>query len=164
MAWEAIHCETDVGRDAVASVICETLGVDAADLSIGDRIDVAHQDAKVLVAARPCNGEFVLTIDIITSDEALAEKLDAAAIRSMIERWGCRALLSNSDNPYLMVLITPGQPEQSVYVDSEAFDAREELIIRGPASEQPNGVPDAPPSRRRPTSAPPASRENEDED
>jgi hypothetical protein len=65
-------------------------------------------------------------------------------------------LADDHDNPYRMVLVTPGAADVTVYVDAEAFDEREQLIVAGPASVRPEPpIPEAPRSQRRPTPPPP---------
>lgn len=157
MVWEALHCDRIVEQAALASGVAAALGIPAKDLSVADAIENADSNAKVLVAARPREGEFLMTVDIISGDDDVAERIDHDALRNMCTRWGCRGLVGDgSENPYRMILFSPGGADEAVYIEPEAFDERDEITIAGPASTLPAPkIPDAPRSQRRSTPPPP---------
>jgi len=155
MAWEAIHCDRQIGAPAITEAIGEVLAVDTAYISVADRIENARTDARIMVAMRQCPGNFRLAVDIITGDDEISARLNPEALRSMIVKWNCRGMVSDSGNPYVMTLLQPGGEDEHVYVDAERFDTQGELAILGPATDRPPASDNAPSSERRTTSVPP---------
>jgi hypothetical protein len=159
VVWEAIHCDRKVSPEALTAGICQALGITPDDLSLADTIDQADQSARVLVAARSRPGDFPMTVDIISGDEELEERIDDDSLRAMCIHWGCRGLLSDGgDNPYRMLLVGAEEAGEAVYIEVRAFDDREEIILVGPASTIPAPkIPEGPRSQRRSTPPPPGS-------
>lgn len=130
MTWQNVLIEDRASPSRIRAALAQAFGVDEAEI---DTVDAAgavapREDVVVQCVYHVMRGQFPLRIDIYV-DQAPAD--ETGMLQRIANALGQRCLVSDddTDDPYSMRLIAPGQAPRVVRLDPEALDDRDEHIL-----------------------------------